>query len=190
MRKNKLTLTASILMIVVAAFSIVSTIGYGVAFAKVVATIYAMEGGIPVNDIDLLLGVLSLLGWAIIHVAEGVLYLVSGIVLLRKTNKYIPVSKMKGFVVTMTVFSYVIAFIQMGKIGGTVALFLAVAILLTIALSKDSEHNPQAKETVLDRETVEKMTSIKKLYDDKVIDEEEYKRLRDKVLSDIVNLDK
>ena len=191
MRKNKLTLTAGILMIVAACFSIISTIGYAVAFTQVFAALYAIEGGIPINDISLLLGVLSLLGWAVIHVAEGVLYLTCGIILLRKTNKRIPVSKMKGFVVTMTVISYILAFIHMGETGGNFALFLAVAILLTIALSKDSDHVPQhANESVIDKSVVEKMTAIKKLYDDKVIDEDEYNRLRDKVLNDIVNLDK
>jgi len=190
MKKNKLTLAAGILMIVVASLSILAAIDYTVVFVEISSSVYAAEGGIPVSDIGLLLAIVSYLGLAIISVAEAILYMIWGVKLLRKTKKHFPVSKMRGFITTMTVFSYVLAFIHMGDMSASFALFLAIAILLTVSLSKENEHQTVSNESVLDKDSIEKMIAIKKLYDDKIVDEEEYNKLRDKILNDIVNLDK
>lgn len=193
MKRNKLTLTAGILMVIVASLSILMVVDYTVWFVECVQILYQVKDSITLDNIGYVLDTVFILGLVIISLTESILYMIWGVKLIKKTNKGIPVSKMKGLIVTMLVFSYVLAFIHMGDVSGLTGptgLFLAIAILLTVAVSKTStpvKVVSNQSEKILDEKTIEKISAIKKLKDDNVISEEEYQKLRDKVLNDIVN---
>lgn len=195
MKKNKLLLAAGILMVVLASLSMVVTIEYTILFAECADIVLQVLNSIDSENLTFIFDTFVLLGLVVIAIAEGVLYLVWGIMLIKKTNKHIPVSKMRKWLTTIVVFSYIFAFLHLGDIEnifGQAGMFLAIAILLTCALVRDNNSvisNIKDNSTYLDNDVVEKMKSIKKLLEDGVINEEEYFKLRDKILKDIINID-
>lgn len=198
MKKNKLTLAAGILMVIVASFSIIAAVEYAVWFNECANIIYAMADSITMDNLNFVIEAIAILGLTFLSIIEGILYMIWGVKLIKKTNKFVPVEKMKKWLITILVFSYIFAFLHFSDFSTLLSetgLFLAIAILLTVAVSK-SGNNTNAvsvegkiSQSTLDAKTIEKMTSIKKLRDENVISEEEYQKLRDKVLSDIINFE-
>jgi len=197
MKKNKLTLAAGILMVILASLSIVVAIEYVVWFAECVNILLQMINSIKEENISFVLDSVILLGLIMITIAESILYMIWGVKLIKKTNKRVPIANMRKWLITMLVFSYVFAFLHLEDFStllGQAGMFLAIAILLTCAVAKGG-NTPSRKSatnnnsTALNNESVEKMLYIKKLREEGVISEEEYSKLRDKILKSLINLD-
>ena len=195
MKKNKLTFTAGILMVIVASISIALAIEYSVLFANCVNRLAPDPEGLPNDNVFLVFDAMLYLGLAIISITESILYMIWGVKLIKKTGRGVQVVKMKKWLITMMVFSYIFALLHLESLLDVISeggLFLAIAIILNVAVTRGDAKgsvnpNTNYKGTSIDENVIERMASIKKLKEDGVISEEEYNQLRDKILGEIIN---
>lgn len=185
MKKNKLTLTAGILMVIVASFAILSAIDYASILLEVFQIL--LNGEMETISVVDAIYTLETMLLSLICIAEGVIYMVWGINLIKLTNKNTPIKSMRKLITVVTVISYVFAFIHLVVYMGTLlyfALLLTIAILLTCALNSKDIGGKSRKHNVENNDLIVKMQNLKKLKEENTISEEEYNVLRDKIISE------
>lgn len=200
MKRNKLTLTAGILLVISTALCFIAIGYYGIALKDLLA-IYN-ETSELLTDVVVLGFMLSYVGSIVIKVAEIVAFLILGIKLIIKGNKGYFASQNKGLVITTMVIAYFGALMEIGSYHTCAivifGLFLTAGILLSCAIAKkpmNIENSVDNKvetssnvvsETIVENginnsqsesisnEMIEKVKLAKSLRDDHMITDEEY----------------
>lgn len=148
MKKNKLVISASIVMLVASVLSLFLAVYTGLIFSETLELFFGevVEGESLTGDSILLLTIwVSYIIAILIYLAEAVLYIVFGIKLLVKASKGVAIEQYKSIAVAMQIVCYVVAGLSIGgdliSGGLSFALSLTAGILLSVALSQNKKEH-------------------------------------------------
>lgn len=184
-KKNKLTLSAGILLIITASISILNALNY-------IESLFDFYFETEVNFGDLGLEynlmiesvVAVIIGLILVETFQAITFMILGVKIVKRTNKKVPFNEMKPMVITALVFSS-IGILYNFSINNPI--LIAIVVLLACALAK-GDVKVNKNEVRLDSESkldsdllVEKVQVLKDLKEKGVINNEEFETMLAKV---------
>lgn len=184
MKKNKLTLSAGILLVIAASICVISSIICLYSLGATILEISLSEEYSLVNYI-ILIAVIALLISLLFKIAQVIVFMILGIKLIKNGKKGKSVNEYRGLIITTMILAYISALFGNSDITGffEFGLFLTAGILLSCALSMKDEalvqETPQAEvkkeETQKEEDSMAKqINALQELKDNGVIGNKEY----------------